>query len=183
MTPTELAQRLQQGATLALDTNIVLQPEPFAQACLATRELPVRLVVPTPVFTELAMDWLAEGQETVPLQALRDLGVTVVDFGLDDALATARWLHAQFRADLEWQRAKRTLTVRQLLATAYNANARCSATLDWLIAGHAHARGWILVTHDRGREFQALEQQVTGAQWLAALRSLGLALAEDVHFE
>ncbi len=183
MTPSELAHHLQQGATLSLDTNIVLQPGPFAQACLATRQLPVQLVLSTPVLTELAMDWLADGEATAQLEALRELGVTVVDFGQEDALATAAWLHAQFPGDVDWQRAKRTLTVRQLLATAYQANARCSATLDWLIAGHAHARGWILVTHDRGREFQALAQQVTGAQWLAALRSLGLPLAEDVRFD
>ncbi len=38
---------------------------------------------------------------------------------------------------------------------------KCGATVDWLIAGHADAKknNYLLITQDRGKEFQDIKNQ------------------------
>lgn len=179
MTARDLADLLRQGATLAFDTNLARQHEPLRHLHRALKSLrpQVRLVASALVHTEGVMDAHTEGraEAVIPLE--------IEAFTPDDARAVGRWLHQQHPTDVAWQRAKRTLAVRQLRATSYEANARASATIDWWIAGHAQVRGWILVTHDRGDEFRGVTHLATGAHLLAAVRLLTTELPDDLRFE
>lgn len=55
---------------------------------------------------------------------------------------------------------------------------RCSATVDWLIAGQALKAGWILVTGDKGPEFRGLDRKITLDKLEALLREMLAARGE-----
>ena len=38
---------------------------------------------------------------------------------------------------------------------------KCGARVDWLIAGYAHARNYLLITSDKGKEFKRVEKKTT----------------------
>lgn len=95
-----------------------------------------------------------------------------------DARHFARRVFETVGDDASWQRAKldhafAELKLSDRKAELLSRNARCSATVDWLIASQAAAREWLLVTDDTGWEFHGLARLTTWETLKAALDRIG----------
>ncbi|MCA9663151.1 MAG: hypothetical protein KC486_32755 [Myxococcales bacterium] len=87
-------------------------------------------------------------------------------------------LAARFGGDGAWQAAKVAAAFAELRLTdrfdeLRKPSARCSATVDWLIGSQAARRGWVLVTDDKGPEFDDLPRVVGHGTLRAALTAMG----------
>lgn len=108
---------------------------------------------------------------------LKSAGGVVAEFTSKDGQAMAGWLAMLFPSDQEWQSAKRN---RILRSQGAEAKSDCPATVDWLIAGHAQARGWTLITNDSGVEFQDVRRASVDVFRCAVELVVGEALVRTV---
>ncbi|OQY47382.1 MAG: hypothetical protein DRR08_28080 [Candidatus Parabeggiatoa sp. nov. 2] len=72
----------------------------------------------------------------------------------------------QFLTNQEWYSFKRQSCINCLGVNIANiqmpgSGKKCGATVDWLIAGYAYAESCLLVTDDKGEEFQGIEKKAT----------------------
>lgn len=172
MNPDQIATRLRGGSTvLAFDTNAVYGDRRLFKLCDSMAAFndrrrksghpDVRLVVSTVVYAEKLFDLKQRyGKHFDLKEILRGLEQKKLDvqpFSTHHALATAVRLGEKYKDDAAWQSAKRTRYIAALglpKDTSAPATGRnCGATIDWLIGGHAHAEGAILVTDDNDPEF------------------------------
>lgn len=162
MSPAEVRELLQRGtATIAFDTNAVfgsqvLELADLANAWGARTGTRVGLAVGVLPFIERqAKERRARGERFDPAvveQSLKRKGVEIAVFDLHDAEAASEWLAGVAPTDAPWQALKLART-RRLAELPDDTLARLPATVDWFIAAHAAARGWLLVTADGGAEF------------------------------
>lgn len=184
MTPAEFEAALRSGRAVAFDTNSVWGEATWATVCGQLRawarlhKVKVALVMPAIAHQEKVHDLRYEFGTRFRSQAidqgLQSAGVDVVDFDRHDADATAAWLATLFVNDDAWRQAKRLMFLQRLGLPADHAapGQNCSATVDWLIAGQATARGWLLVTNDQGAEFVRAPNKLTLAELVRLVASL-----------
>ncbi|MEZ4436180.1 MAG: hypothetical protein R3F65_27600 [bacterium] len=86
---------------------------------------------------------------------LEQLGFKIEEFTRADAEGSAEHLFARFADDASWKAAKKSKGSK-------------SATIDWLIAGHAVTRKWLVVTNDGGPEWTGVAK-VSRSVWDEAL--------------
>ena len=168
----DIATRLRDGsAVLAFDTNAVYGDSRLFTLCDRIEEhnvrqeavgrSRVRLVISTVAYAEKLFDLKQRHREKfnlgVIIDGLRKKKIEFQPFDDRHALATAVRLGEKYKDDAEWQLAKRARYIaalglsKDIQAPATGRN--CGATIDWLIGGHAHAEGAILVTNDNDPEF------------------------------
>jgi hypothetical protein len=173
----ELEARLRQGGLqLAFDTNALTADRKFRNLCndisrwnlmLEAQKLPkVRLVVCTVAHIEKLFDLKQRFRGIfdldVILAGLQSKGVEVEPFSAMHALETALRLGESYPDSEAWHQAKKNRCLGcvglPLTTPAPGSGKYCGATVDWLIGGHAHASGCLLVTDDQGVEFKGLER-------------------------
>lgn len=178
MTDDELRRLCREGATLALDSNVVFGRGLLDLADLVNRlnesDAPeLRLVIPALVHGE----HLLQEQETrggkfqlaKALMTLQQKNVAVVAYEQSDAEDFATWMHNQFPTPEARYGARWT---RLLGPSAEPKTTKCPATTDWHIAGQARARRWVCVTDDGGGEFAGLERKCGSEQLRRVLSAL-----------
>ena len=187
LSETDLLSVLREGALLALDANAVwgsrLREVVDAVASantLINHPRHLQVVVPANVHAEMSFALRRRFGDSFSDAKISDLlagwDVAVVDFTRDDAMQSARWLHRQLRGDGAWQLAKKGRIAAWLGVESGKLPAkRVPATVDWYVAGHAAARGWLLVTDDKGLEFDGLDLACRYDDLLVALRRLANA--------
>lgn len=139
----------------------------------------VGLVVSSVVLHEkirqMRQRYLGEFDDTQPLRFLREKHITVEAFDHSHALKVASRIQGLYPTKEDWWTFKKASCLNCLKveesATSETGEA-CGATVDWLIVGHADAMGYLLVSDDRGPEFDAVT--------LRAKRDVTLAAAKRV---
>jgi hypothetical protein len=97
---------------------------------------------------------------SLPLAFLRAKNLVVKGFGLPHAVGTADRLSRAHPRQEDWRAFKKRrclecLGLPETTSTQGDGHA-CGATVDWLIAGQAELKGYLLVTGDTGAEFRGL---------------------------
>jgi predicted nucleic acid-binding protein len=191
MTAEELIERARQPVRLLLDTNAVFSHRRLGELCKAVNRLNasgarIGLFVSAVVHAEKLFDLrqgLGAHYDLVHVSnAMKARGLGVLPFDLDHADATAALLARSFPTRDAWREAKckrcvDCLGLGHAGVTTPGKGATCSATVDWLIAGHAQAEQCILVTDDRGVEFRHVASQVKLATLETALQGMLAALS------
>lgn len=183
---------LKGGVTVSVDTNkanstrlmkdlsdaISRLNEAWAISAAGVR---VTLVVSAIAFAELLLDHHQSSNSPFNFKLidrfLASTGIGIEGFLDLDARHFAHRVWQLVGDDEAWQRAKINNCFAELRLSArkeelLHPKARCSATLDWLIASQAEGREWLLVTEDRGDEFQGVERITTFETLKAALDRL-----------
>lgn len=176
----ELLRR--EALTIAFDTNEIFRndrDDPFIGLCDRINEInrlrrdgfalpPIKKVLPAPVYAEKLHDlrqlYGARYDHRKILGFLTSKRVDVVGFEGRHAEHVAEILGRLYPDDGAWQRFKREQCARCLgvsLLSEVSRKGKCSATIDWLIAGHADAEGLLLVTQDSREEFQGVRLKTT----------------------
>ncbi len=181
-----LVVRLSEGASVAFDTNVLHKAHTVfevadavkkANATLGAAGKPtIHVVIPALCWAELVLHqrhkFSGRYDETQLKDALIAGAMTVYDFTESDASSVAAYIAYAYPSKELWQNAKLDAMLACLAVT--NApGKKVPATVDWYIAGHAMARGWILVTEDKGVEFNGPLVRTTLKALEAALDTLG----------
>jgi hypothetical protein len=164
---------------LAFDTNAVFgnhANDPFIQLCNAINRLNrirdprrIRKVIAAPVYMEKLHD-LRQGHRNYDHQKieqfLEEKVVEVMPVLPSHAEHVATMLGEQYPGPDAWHAFKRHRCLSCVGLThradeAKDSGKHCGATIDWLVAGHADAEGHVLVTDDRGPEFESVQLKVT----------------------
>lgn len=183
MNDAEVANFLRGAQPIVMfDTNAIIgnhpRTDPFIALCRDVLNLnttrphggpPITLALSSVVLSEKLQDlrqWF--GPRFHP--ALVDTFVTtyeirVLEFDRRCSERTADRIAALYPGETEWYAFKRRRCLECLgLPREHEAPGKgggCGATVDWLIAGHAEHLGALLVTHDRGPEFQSITRRTT----------------------
>ncbi|WP_428264178.1 hypothetical protein [Haliangium sp.] len=192
MTSDELITNIAGGPVrLLFDTNALFSSKAVRDVCRTAARIEVlllteahsdvrgdrriRLLVPAPVHGEklfdLKQNWRDRYDVIKVEEAVLRLGLVVVPFGAEHARRLAGLLGDEFDTPARWRDAKRQrciecLGLKKLESQVKGSGRNCGATIDWLIAAHALAEDCVLVTDDRGPEFE----QVTSKLKLDTLR-------------
>lgn len=156
---------------LAFDTSALFRDRSFAKLCRDLKRLSLHrqsqleLLVSAAVHGEKLFDLKQAYRGSYDYQrvvaGLFQLGLSILPFVEEDACVLGELLGATYPDADSWNAAKRR-HYRQSLGLpdgdATGGGKRLSATLDWLIAGHAQARSCVLVTNDEGPEFRHVRQ-------------------------
>lgn len=189
----EVAALLQAGVTLSIDTNVAGSTKLMTELSVLIRRLnerqpvdvpalPVTIVVSAPAFAEVLLDHHQHRKGAFDMRLidgfLQSTGIRVEGFLDPDARHFAQRVFEAVGDDTRWQHAKvvhafAELKLKDRIAELLNRNARCSATVDWLIASQADKRNWLLVTDDTGWEFHGLARLTTWTTLMAALDRIG----------
>lgn len=188
-----IARAQQQPVRLLLDTNAVFSPRRLDRLAVTVNQLNsaagstrIRLLVSTVVHAEKLFDLRHQFKEAFDiatvLEGLVASGLQVLPFEIRHADATAALLARSFATRDAWREAKckrcvDCLGLGHAGMTTPGKGTTCSATVDWLIAGHALAEECILVTDDRGVEFRHVASKVRLATLEAALQGMLAALS------
>lgn len=99
---------------------------------------------------------------SLPLGFMQAKRLRVEAFDDAHALAVARRLADLYPRHGDWRAFKKRRCL-QCLGLAEEASSRdgseCGATVDWLVVGHAEARGYLLVSNDTGPEFAGVRRR------------------------
>lgn len=166
---------------LAFDTNAIFGNhafDPFIQLCNAINRLNeirnsrrIRKVMAAPVYME-KLHHLRQQYRDYDHQKIRQFldekGVEVMPVVREHAEHVAGLLGELYPATEDWwafkrQRCLSCLRLPGHLAHEAKGNGKkCGATIDWLVAGHADAEGYVLVTNERrGPEFESVKRKAT----------------------
>lgn len=185
MTPTEMmamnrgeisALFEQEQLTIAFDTNAIFgnrRDDPFLQLCdtlnrINEKRAPrqrIDKVISTPVYVEKLHDLRQQFADTFDEDMIKQFldakGIELKVFDTRDAEHTAQLIGNEYPTSAAWRAFKRERCLRCLgLSTNTHQTAgdgkRCSATIDWLVAGQADVGAYLLVTDDRGEEFRSI---------------------------
>lgn len=180
MTPEEIATKLRQGGQrLAFDTNAMWNLSRFMRLCTSLQRLNYQLegverkshelIVCTVAHTEVLMDLKQEYQDRfdhqVILEGIKAKQLVIHDFTAEHALSTAEHLGKRYADGAAWKEAKKRRYMESLgmnpnVDKVPSSGSSCSATIDWLIVGHARGERCILVTNERGIEFKGVIDRV-----------------------
>ncbi|MGE0489895.1 MAG: hypothetical protein AB7S38_11885 [Vulcanimicrobiota bacterium] len=105
-------------------------------------------------------------------------GVSVESYDDSDAIAFSEMVCELFPEKGERHEARKKRCMDCLGVTEAPGGTSCPGTTDWHIAGQARGRKWILITDDRGEEFQGVARKATLAQLQEVLNSRLQDLAE-----
>jgi len=95
---------------------------------------------------------------------LQSKRIDIAPFTAEDSEGGSAWL-AQRAPDQEaWQALKWDRLAGECKLDPSSPPKHVSATIDWFIAAQVAARGWILVTRDKGQEFKDLPLQIHSSQ-------------------
>jgi len=162
--------------TIAFDTNAVHEPSRFLSLCDNINRLneacqcQIHLVVSAIVHTETLFDLKQKYHELYDIddisRVLNRKRINIVPFERCHAQAVAQLIGQQFITNQQWYRFKRQSCINCLGINIANiptpgSGKKCGATVDWLIAGYAYAESCLLVTDDKGEEFQGIEKKTT----------------------
>jgi len=162
--------------TIAFDTNVVRQIRRFLSLCDSinrindARHCLMRLVVSAIVHTETLFDLKQKYQEQYDIndinRVLNRKHISIVPFEPHHAQAVAQLIGKQFPSNDEWYTFKRQdcincLGINQANIPIPGSGKKCGATVDWLIAGYAYAEECLLVTDDKGKEFDGINKKTT----------------------
>lgn len=185
-----------QPVRLLLDTNVVFAHRAVGKISADVNRLnasgtDISLFVSAVVHAEKLFDLRQKHSATYDATAvsksIRARGLKLLAFEERHADYTAELLARSFPKGDAWRAAKRKCCVDCLGlpdagASAPGKGTTCSATVDWLIAGHALANGCILVTDDPGPEFRQVVDRVNRDTLTQALdRMLAQAAAAPGH--
>ena len=182
MDRTELTKLFEDNdLVMAFDTNAVYgdRPgsDPFVGLCdtinrinlLRSSQPHISMVISAPVYVEKLHDMRQRYKERfnpdLPRGFLESKGIKIESFDLHHAEHLSEVIGEAYPTERDWFEYKRKRCLRCLnLQQEHHENAKgsgknCGATVDWLIAGHAHASSYLLVTNDRGPEFRAVEHK------------------------
>lgn len=166
MTVEQVREALAAGVVVAFDTSALHGPRAMTLAGALMRwnhanEASVLLVVSALCVAERnAQERRRRGEEfdpSVVTAFLETYQMRVEGFTEEDAGEAARWFATLAPTDDAWQELK-VERFRDELGTRESLP-RVSASVDWFIAAHAYARGWLLVTDDKGPEFRSLTRR------------------------
>jgi hypothetical protein len=162
---------------LAFDTNAIFGNHPddsFLMLCDSINTLNgrrntsrVRKVIAAPVYMEKLHD-LRQAFPTYDheriLKFLEAKGIEVVPVLPRHAEHVAGMLGELYPRTEDWHAFKRQrclscLGLMHLAHEVKGSGKHCGATIDWLVAGHADAEGHVLVTSDRGPEFDRVSRK------------------------
>lgn len=182
MTPEVIMAKLRDGgARIAFDTNVLCHLRMLTRLCNALQRLNLRLesehkqpnelIVCVLVHGEYLMDLKQHHKEnfdhSVIVRGLQAKQLLIQDFTPDHALATGEYLGAKYSENKDWHQAKKRLYMERLgmhperdADKVRGSGATCSATIDWFIIGHARAEKCILVSNDRGVEFDGIADRI-----------------------
>ena len=188
----ELVAFLSEGkGQLVFDTNALFAHLRFSQLCDDINKLnkiknyQLQIVVPALAHAEklhdlrqsLGVDYKLKRV----LKFLQEKKVKIMSFEQHHAEATAELFAKQFPDKTSWLAYKRKRCCDCLSLTASECekkidilgkNKKCSATIDWLIAGYAQAEHSILVTDDKGIEFKDVVRKTNLDKLEVALQQL-----------
>jgi len=162
----------------------------------------LKLVVPAPAHAEklrqikqhLTKQHKKYNHEFV-LKNLKDMGIEIASFESWHAEKVANLFHRQFPTQNHWNQFKLKrcldclgrnglkrcldcLELRSFEELIESTGQTCSATVDWLIAGYAHAINGLLITDDTGKEFKDIFQKTTFDELEFAVNQLLQALTQ-----
>lgn len=181
MSESELRELLAQGleVVLSFDTNTIFgdRPgDPFLTLCDDINRLNqiwkpriIRKVIAAPVYTEKLHDlrqrYRGYDHKRI-LAVLEDKKIDIEPLEPRHAEHVAEMLAAQYPEDDAWHAFKQRqclscVGLTHLAHEAKRTGKHCGATIDWLVAGHADAEGYVLVTSDRGEEFARVKRKTT----------------------
>ncbi len=171
MTEAELIKLLKQKQLkIAFDTNVLFGLNRFYRICDQLNTLgQIELIVPVLAYIEKIYDLKQSLKQRynhdLILEGFSSKQVKIMTFTQKHAEAVANLIWQQFPDKKDWkqfksQRCVSCLGLTEIPATATK-NKRCSATVDWLIAGYAVAENCLLVTDDKGVEFQGVLQKTS----------------------
>jgi predicted nucleic acid-binding protein len=185
----DLVDFLRQGeGKLVFDTNVLFSARRFTNLCDKVNKLnesngyQLQIVVPALAHAEKIHDLRPNrGVEYVHKKVkglLEEKKVEIMSFEQHHAEATAEFAE-QFPDKTSWLAYKRerccdclSLTKEECDQKTVSNNKKCSATIDWLIAGYAQAEHSILVTDDKGIEFKDVVRKTNLDQLEDALQQL-----------
>jgi hypothetical protein len=163
---------------LAFDTNTIFgnrRGDPFLDLCDRINQLNrirqpkhIRKVIAAPVYMEKLHDLrqaFPSYRHELIVQTLDAKGIEVLPVLQLHAEHIAEMLGKQYPGPNAWREFKRQRCLSCLrlpddLAHRATGNGKhCGATIDWLVAGHADAEGYVLVTNDRGPEFERVQRK------------------------
>jgi hypothetical protein len=164
--------------TLAFDTNTIFgnsRNDPFPDLCDKISALNarspgpprIRKVISAPVYAEKLHDLrsMCERQKRVfdpsmIASFLSSKSIEVVNISRHHAEHLAEMLARQYPGAGDWSafKKRRCLDCLGLSPTTstQGSGQSCGATVDWLVAGHAVAESFVLVTNDTGPEFDSV---------------------------
>lgn len=183
MTDKDLLEVLhrERDVVLAFDTNAIFGNrvgDPFLALCdrindLNRRRQPmhIRKVIAAPVYMEKLHD-LRQAypgyKHELILKTLVSKGIELVPILPSHAEHAAGLLGELYPATEDWRAFKRQRCLSCLRLPGHLAHEakgngkKCGATIDWLVAGHADAEGYVLVTNERrGPEFKSVQRKAT----------------------
>lgn len=188
----DLVDFLRQGeGKLVFDTNALFAERRFAKLCNIINALKesngyqLQIVVPALAHAEKLHDLRQDRGVDFVYEKVKDFleekKVKIMSFEQHHAEATAELFAKQFPDKTSWLAYKRKRCCECLSLTApecdqkidiLSKNKKCSATIDWLIAGYAQAEHSILVTDDKGIEFKDVVRKTNLAKLEVALQQL-----------
>ncbi len=174
MNKKEVYQLLCEGKlTIAFDTNIVFHELRFLTLCDNINRIneahhyQLCLVVSAIVHTEKLFDLKQKYQERYDIEEVNRFldrkRISIVPYERCHAQAVAHLVGKQFPSNKEWRAFKRQscincLGIKDNHVPMPGSGKKCGATVDWLIAGYAIAEDCLLVTNDKGKEFQGIKK-------------------------
>jgi hypothetical protein len=177
MNENEVYELLQTGKlTITFDTNALYGDIRFLNVCDEIDEInnklkyEIKIVISSLAHAEKLFHLKKKHKEEYDIgfinQVLKRKKVNIVPFEPDHAEAVAKWISTQFPTSEEWQMFKRQECINCLGINEDENNIpgsgkKCGARVDWLIAGYAQAKNYLLITNDKGNEFKHIEKKTT----------------------
>lgn len=168
-----VSERLRAGVIVLFDTNAVYSvPRMFEVADGVNRlrergavgvvESLIPALVHAEKLTQLRHLKLSKGElwdPTVPTKSLEMKGFRVLSFDVPHAEQHARRIADRYSTREDWGRAKLEAVTRRLAVDPpEGASNTAPTTVDWLIAAQAESEGVVLVSDDKGIEFEGVER-------------------------
>ncbi|MDM8568263.1 hypothetical protein QUF50_01845 [Thiotrichales bacterium HSG1] len=174
MNEIEVDKLLQVGnLTITVDTNILYEIKRFFKICNKINSMSkynIKMVISSLVHTEKMFDLKqAYGNKFDTdhiIKVLKDKKVVIEPFTEYHAESIAEWIGTQFPTNEEWQKYKRQECINCLGIKGQNydipgTGKKCGARVDWLIAGYAYTEDYLLITDDKGKEFEKIKKKTT----------------------
>ncbi len=178
MNENEVSELLQSGnLTITFDTNALHGDIRFFNICDKIDNInnklkyDIKIVISSLAYTEKLFHLKRQHKEKYDIslinQVLEHKKVNIVPFEYRHAEAVAEWIGTQFPNKKKWQNKKRQESIECLGINEKSCNIdpdagkKCGARIDWLIAGYAHTEDYLLITDDKGKEFEKVEKKTT----------------------
>jgi len=158
---------------IAFDTNALESDRRFNQLCNSINRInqkfrfQLQLTIPTLAYFEKLYHLKQKHSDSYDfdliLKGLQGKQVQIMSFEPIHAEGVVGLIHTQFSTREEWLAAKikrcaKCLGINEKIVSG---SKKCSATVDWLIAGYAIKENSLLITNDQGIEFKDVNKKTT----------------------